>query len=260
MGTHLSLKNLRRNAPLLIFIALAIALVVYVAFEILIETMINSSWTNGPLISTVMHFTKNVTQTISSWGYIGIFGLMVLEASSLPIPSEIILPFSGYLVSRDLLNLWATILIATLGAIVGSFVDYYIGLKGYQAITKYRLFGRSICSESQLQTAANWFTRYGPMMVFAARLVPVFRTIISFPAGAVRMPLSKFATYTISGCLIWNTLLIYIGYYLGNNWTEVANIAHYLVIVAVIAFAALAAFLIIRRRRRIKGCQQSQNA
>jgi len=98
------------------------------------------------------------------------------------------------------------------------------------------------------------------MMVFAARLVPVFRTIISFPAGAVRMPLAKFATYTITGCVIWNTLLIYVGYYLGNNWTEVADVAHYLVIVAIIAFVALAAFLIIRRRRRIKACQQSQKA
>src|SRR4030042_1457550 len=169
LGTHPSLENLRRKAPLLIFLAIAIALVVYVAFEILIETMINSSWTNGPLISTIMHFTKNVTQTISSWGYIGIFGLMVLEASSLPIPSEIILPFSGYLVSRELLNFWATILVATLGAIVGSFV-----------------------------------------------------------AGAVRMPLAKFAAYTITGCVIWNTLLIYVGYYLGNNWAQVADIAHYL--------------------------------
>jgi membrane protein DedA with SNARE-associated domain len=260
LGTHLSLQNLRRKAPLLIFLAIAIALVVYVTFEILVETMLNSSWTNGPLISTVMHFTKNVTQTISSWGYIGIFGLMVLEASSLPIPSEIILPFSGYLVSRELLNFWATILVATLGAIVGSFIDYYIGLKGYQTITKYRLFGRSLCSESQLQTAVNWFTRYGPMMVFAARLVPIFRTIISFPAGAVRMPLAKFAAYTITGCVIWNTLLIYVGYYLGNNWVQVADIAHYLVIVAVIAFAALATYLIIRRRRRIAACQQSQKA
>ena len=260
LGTHLSLQNLRRKAPLFIFLAITIALIVYVVFEILVETMINSSWSNGPLISTVMHFTKNVTQTISSWGYIGIFGLMILEASSLPIPSEIILPFSGYLVSRELLNLWTTILVATLGAIVGSFVDYYIGLKGYQAITKYRLFGRSICSESQLKTAVNWFTRYGPMMVFAARLVPVFRTIISFPAGAVRMPLAKFAAYTITGCVIWNTLLIYVGYYLGNNWTEVADVAHYLVIVAVVAFVVLAAYLLIRRKRRIAACQQSLEA
>jgi membrane protein DedA with SNARE-associated domain len=254
LGTHLALQNLRRRAPLLIFLAIAIALVIYVAFEILVEP----SWTDGPLISTVMYFTKNVTQTISSWGYIGIFGLMIIEASSFPIPSEIILPFSGYLVSQELLNLWATILTATLGALVGSFIDYYIGLKGYQAITKYRLFGRSLCSESQLQTAVTWFTRYGPLMVFGARLVPVFRTIISFPAGAVRMPLAKFSAYTITGSAIWNALLIYVGYYLGNNWAKVAGIANYLVIVAIIAIAALATYLIIKRRRRIAACQQSQ--
>jgi membrane protein DedA with SNARE-associated domain len=232
---------------------------VYVAFEILVESMINdTSWTSGPLMSAIVHFTKNVTSMISSWGYIGIFGLMVLEASSLPIPSEVILPFSGFLVSRDLLNLWATIAVATIGAIVGSLVDYYIGLKGYQAITKYRLFGRSICSESQLQTAVEWFTRYGPFMVFVARLVPFFRTIISFPAGAVKMPLVKFVSYTVSGCLIWNVLLIYVGYYLGSNWSEVADVAHYLVVGAIVAFIALAAYLIIRRRRRIAACESAQ--
>ena len=195
-------------------------------------------------------------------GYYGVFGLMVLEASSLPIPSEVVLPFAGYLISTGEYGLDFIIMIgvATVAAFIGSLIDYYIGLKGYQAITKYRLFGRTLCSESQLQTAVNWFTRYGPMMVFAARLVPVFRTIISFPAGAVRMPLAKFAAYTITGCILWNTLLIYVGYYLGNNWAQVAEIAHYLVIVAIVAFAALIAYLLVRRRRRIAACEKSQKA
>jgi membrane protein DedA with SNARE-associated domain len=256
LGTHPSFEKLRGKAPLLIFLAIAIALVVYVVFEILVEAVINEEpWTSGPLISGILHLGRNVIGTVSSWGYAGILSLMILEASSLPFPSEIILPFSGYLVSIDKLNLWVTIFVATTGAIIGSLVDYYIGLKGYQAITKYRLFGRSICSESQLKTAMDWFSRYGPFMVFVARLIPVFRTIISFPAGAVRMPLTKFIAYTVSGCLIWNILLIYVGYYLGSSWTEVADVAHYLVIVAIVAFIALAAYLIIRRRRRIAACE-----
>ena len=83
---------------------------------------------------------------------------MILEASSLPIPSEIILPFAGYLVSSGHLDFWITLIVATIAAIVGSLIDYYIGLKGVQALTKYRLLGRSIFSENQLKVAANYFS------------------------------------------------------------------------------------------------------
>ncbi|MGE5188076.1 MAG: DedA family protein, partial [Betaproteobacteria bacterium] len=231
-----------------------------VVFEILTDFFVNDPSTNEPFVSAIINFTHDVKTTIRSTGYYGVFGLMLLEASSLPIPSEVILPFAGFLISTGeyQFDFVLMVLVSTLAALVGSFIDYYIGLKGYQAITKYRLFGRSLCSESQLKTATDWFTRYGTVMVFVARLVPVFRTIISFPAGAIRMPLAKFAGYTIAGCVIWNTLLIYVGYYLGNNWAEVTDIAHYLVIAAVIAFATLATYLLIRRKRRIAACQKSQ--
>ena len=153
----------------------------------------------------------------SSWGYGGVFGLMILEASSLPIPSEIISTLRRLpRLHRGTLTFGSHSSVATIAAIAGSLIDYFIGLKGVQVLTKYRLLGRAIFSENQLKVAANYFTKYGSVMVFVGRLIPVVRTLISFPAGAVRMPLAKFIGYTVAGCILWNSLLIYVGYYLGS--------------------------------------------
>jgi membrane protein DedA with SNARE-associated domain len=209
------------------------------------------------LADTSSHGGVSLTRTVTSWGYGGVFSLMLLEASSLPIPSEIILPFAGYLVSCGHLDFTFTLLVATVAALAGSLIDYYIGLKGIEALTKYRLLGRAVFSESQLKVAANYFYRYGAVMVFVGRLIPVVRTLISFPAGAVKMPLAKFLGYTFAGCLMWNSLLIYVGYYLGSKWREVADFSHYIVMfVAVAAVVMFVWFLIWRRNKR----RQAQSA
>ena len=179
--------------------------------------------------------------------------MMLLEASSLPIPSEIILPFAGFLVSTGEMEFYITLTVATIAAIVGSLIDYFIGLKGVEMLTKYRLLGRAIFSENQLKIAADYFTKYGSIMVFVGRLIPVVRTLISFPAGAVKMPIAKFVAYTVAGCLIWNSLLLYVGFFLGSKWQEVAEISHYIVIaVAVIAIVLFILFLIRRRNKNRK--------
>ncbi len=116
-------------------------------------------------------------------------------------------------------------------------------------------------NEEQIKIAAGWFTKYGAVMVFVARLIPGFRTIISFPAGAVKMPLAKFLAYTLAGCLVWNTLLIYVGYYLGTNWTEVASISHYLIIGAIaVLVTAAAVYLVVRRQKRKKWLLSQQES
>ncbi len=258
MGSHLTIQTLRRKAPQLIIIAIAIILCSIVLFELITDTFINGiPITKGPMVGAVLSFTRDVTNTVSRMGYGGVFGLMLLEASSLPIPSEIILPFAGYLVSIGQLNFWLTVTIATVAAIAGSLIDYYIGLKGIEALTKYRILGRAIFSETQLKVAAGWFSRYGTVMVFLGRLVPGFRTIISFPAGAVRMPLTKFLTYTTVGCIVWNSILVYVGYYLGLKWKEVAEFSHYLIIVVIAALVVAAAVFLIRRRNRRRKAQQA---
>jgi len=241
-ATNSKFVQIRNKAPQIIGIAIAIILCTYVLLEVLADIFIE-----GAPIS--------FTRTVSSWGYGGVFGLMILEASSLPIPSEIILPFAGYLVSLGHLDFWLTLIVATVAAVAGSMIDYFIGLKGVEVLTKYRLLGRAVFSENQLKIAAGYFSKYGSAMVFFGRLIPAVRTLISFPAGAVRMPLVKFLAYTVAGCILWNSLLIYVGFYLGSRWEEVAGVSHYLIIAVVATVVAVFAVYLFKRRKRVKKAQ-----
>jgi membrane protein DedA with SNARE-associated domain len=244
--TNRRFGTLRKNAPRLIVAAIAIAVVVYLLFEILEDTPI----TSAPLIGAIISLSNNVTDTVKSWGYIGVFVLMLLESSSLPIPSEVILPFAGFLVSKGILNVWITVTISTVAGVAGSLIDYYIGLKGVQSLAKHKILGRVILSQTQLEIAASWFNKHGALMVFFSRLIPGFRTIVSFPAGAVRMKLPKFIAFTTVGCIVWNVILIYVGYYLGKNWPEVAGISRYLILASVVGVLVLVAYILIRRKRK----------
>jgi membrane protein DedA with SNARE-associated domain len=242
---------LKRKAPQIIAATIIIVIAAYVLFELVVDVLVEGApYTGGPLINAIVSFMHNVVDMVSDWGYTGLFGLMVLESSSLPVPSEIVLPFSGYLVSVGHLNFGLTILVATVAALVGSLVDYYIGLKGVEVLTKHRILGRTLFSADQIAFAGNWFTKHGSLTIFLARLVPGIRTLISFPAGAAKMPLAKFLVFTTAGCILWNSLLIYIGFYLGTNWTEVASFSHYILIAVVAGFAVLIAAYLVRRRKR----------
>ncbi|MCL1978011.1 MAG: DedA family protein [Candidatus Bathyarchaeota archaeon] len=248
---------LKRKAPQLLIVAVIIIVFCYFLLEILSDVLVEGSpWTSGPVIGAIIAFTHNVTDTISSWGYIGVFLLMLLESSSFPIPSEVILPFAGYLVSVTELALGLTIFYATIAGVLGSLIDYYIGRKGVSILSKHKLLGRVIFSPAQLTTAANWFNRYGVAAVFFGRLVPGFRTFISFPAGAVKMSIPKFIVFTAAGCLIWNSILVYVGYYLGSNWAEVAGISHYLILGIILVVAGGVIYWLIRRRKRKQNKQE----
>ena len=254
-------KKLRRKAPQIIAATIIIIFTVYISFEFLEDVLVEgTSLTSGPLVSAITSFTRDVKNTVASWGYSGIFGLMVLESSSLPIPSEVVLPFSGYLVSIGQLNFWETVLVATIAALIGSLIDYYIGLKGFEALAKRRVLGRVLFSIDQLALASKWFDKYGAVIIFLARLIPGIRTLISFPAGAAKMPVPKFLVFTLAGCLLWNSVLIYVGYYLGSNWTEVASISHYIIIAVIAAFVVLVVVYLVMRSRRRKARNQVQNS
>ena len=241
---------LRKKAPQIIAVVIIAVIAFYVLFVLLEDILINDApLTGGPLISAIVSLMHNVIETVSNWGYSGVFGLMVLESSSLPIPSEIVLPFSGYLVSKGQLNFWLTVTIATVAAVIGSLIDYFIGLKGVEVLTKRRVLGRVMFSKDQMAFASKWFNKYGALMIFLARLVPGIRTLISFPAGAAKMPLAKFLAFTTAGCLIWNALLIYVGYYLGANWTEVADISHFILIAVIVTLTVLIVFYLARRKK-----------
>lgn len=248
-----SLQQLRKKAPQLIVLAVAIAVVVYFVLDFLEDVVIEGGpVTSEPIISLILFITRGVTGAVQAWGYPGIFGLMLLESSSLPIPSEVILPFAGYLASRGQLDFWITLTLATVAGIGGSLIDYYIGLKGVEALMRHKILGKVLLSTSQLEVAEKWFLKHGNLMVFISRIAPGFRTTFSFPAGAARMPLKKFVAFTALGCLVWNVVLIYLGWYLGKNWTQVASVTRYLIVAAAVAIVvAVVVYLVYRRRGKL---------
>jgi membrane protein DedA with SNARE-associated domain len=257
-------KILRRKAPQIIAATIIITITVYLLFEFLEDYSLNAPLTSGPLMSAIVSLTHIVKDTVHdwgyNWGYSGVFVLMVLESSSLPVPSEIVLPFSGYLVSIGRLNFWVTVLVATFAAMIGSLIDYYIGLRGVEALAKRRVLGRVLFSRDQLALASKWFDKYGTLIIFLARLIPGIRTLISFPAGAAKMPLTKFLVFTLAGCLLWNIVLIYVGYYLGTNWAEVAGFSHYILIAVIAALIALTVVYFVIRSKRRKARAQAQTS
>lgn len=162
-----------------------------------------------------------IIQLIHSTGYFGIFVLMALESVLIPIPSEVTMPFSGFLVEQGVLNLWLVIIVGTFANLVGSLLAYWIGyvLEETVLLRVIKKYGKFILVDEHDYTRANkWFDKYGDKIVFVSRLLPGVRTIISLPAGAFKMDLKRFILYTTAGCLIWSALLTYIGVQLGANW------------------------------------------
>jgi membrane protein DedA with SNARE-associated domain len=160
-----------------------------------------------------------IIATISALGYWGIVLLMAIESACIPLPSEIIMPFSGYLVSRGEMNLWLVGIAGAFGCVVGSIVAYYIGMYGGRPfIEKY---GRYVLvSRHDLDLADRWFAKYGEAIVFISRLLPAVRTFIAFPAGVARMKMTRFIIYTFAGSLPWCLALAYVGQKLGEQWDK----------------------------------------
>ena len=160
-----------------------------------------------------------IVATISKLGYMGIVLLMAIESACIPLPSEIIMPFSGYLVSTGELNLWGVAIAGAVGCVLGSLVAYWVGMYGGRPfIEKY---GRYILlSRHDLDIADRWFGKYGEVIVFVSRLLPAIRTFIAFPAGVARMNLTRFVIYTFAGSLPWCLGLAYVGQKLGEQWDK----------------------------------------
>lgn len=251
MDVGLLAKRLRGKAmPLaLAIIAVLIILSLDTLEDILIEGGTFSGAPLDLLLNAIVKLTQDATATVSSWGYVGVFSLMLLESSSLPVPSEVVLPFAGYLVSLGQLDLWATVVASTLAGITGSLIDYYIGMNGMGVLNRHKALERLLINRTNLERAERWFKKNGALVVFLSRMVPAFRALVSFPAGAVKMSLPKFTACTLAGCLVWNALLVYIGMYAGANWREVAGISYHIIIVSLVAIIAAFFILLIRRMR-----------
>jgi membrane protein DedA with SNARE-associated domain len=160
-----------------------------------------------------------IVATISALGYSGVVLLMAIESACIPLPSEIIMPFSGYLIYTGRFNLWGVGIAGAVGCVLGSVVAYYIGMYGGRPLIE--KYGRYILvSHHDLDLADRWFQNYGEIIVFASRLLPVVRTFIAFPAGVARMNMSRFIIYTFLGSLPWCIGLAYVGQLLGEQWDK----------------------------------------
>jgi len=166
-----------------------------------------------------------VISTISRLGYGGIVLLMAIESACIPLPSEIIMPFSGYLVYTGAMGLWAVALSGAVGCVIGSNVAYYVGAWGGRPLVeKYGAY--VLVSPRDIDLADRWFQRHGDITIFLGRLLPVIRTFIAFPAGVSRMPIWRFNLYTFVGSFIWSLGLAWIGMKLGEHWNTLGVYFH----------------------------------
>ena len=161
--------------------------------------------------------TALIIATISSMGYLGIVLLMAIESACIPLPSEIIMPFAGYLVFTGRFELWLVATAGALGCNLGSTIAYAVGYFGGRKLVE--TWGRYLLiSRRDLDLVDRFFLRFGGITVFVCRLLPVVRTFIALPAGIARMPQAKFQIYTFLGSWPWCFALAYIGAKLGERW------------------------------------------
>ena len=166
-----------------------------------------------------------IISVISTMGLPGIVLLMAIESACIPLPSEVIMPFSGYLVFLGKYSLWSVGLAGAFGCVVGSIPAYYLGMYGGRPLIE--KYGKYILiSRHDLDMADRWFERYGEATVFFARLLPVIRTFIAFPAGVSRMEMKRFIIYTFAGSFPWCLGLAYIGMVLGEQWPTLREYFH----------------------------------
>ena len=158
-----------------------------------------------------------IIATIAATGLFGVALMMAIESACIPLPSEIIMPFAGYLASTGYFSLWAAATAGAIGCNIGSAVAYAVGRHGGRRFVE-RWGGYFLVTHRDLESADRFFARFGSAAVFIARLLPVVRTFIALPAGIAGMPLGKFHIYTFLGSWPWCFALAYAGYHLGQAW------------------------------------------
>jgi membrane protein DedA with SNARE-associated domain len=192
------------------------------------------------------------TRVVGSIGYAGVFLLMVAESMVLPVPSEAVMPFAGFLVADQALGPAEVIAFATLGSIVGSLIGYAIGrFGGRPFVTRWGRY--LLLDERDLAATDRFFQRRGSVTILVSRFIPVVRHLISIPAGMGRMRLPGFILFTLVGAGLWNAFLTWCGYTLKRNWATVMRYGHLIDIAVVVVLAGLLTLFLIRHLRRRTG-------
>ncbi|MDR6971769.1 DedA family protein [Leifsonia shinshuensis] len=189
-------------------------------------------------------------RVMTALGEVGVGICALAEVVFPPIPSEVILPFAGFLAFQGSLNVVLVLLAATLGSFAGAVVLYLLGRRLGEDRAVRLLARLPLVDESDFRTSADWLRRHGRGAVFFGRLVPLVRSLISLPAGATRMPFGRFALFTLAGTLLWNSLLVGAGFALGTQYHLVERYTEYLDVVIYAAVGLTLAWLIVRRVRR----------
>ncbi|MEW6686919.1 MAG: DedA family protein [Candidatus Edwardsbacteria bacterium] len=178
------------------------------------------------MITTILEIVGHwIISVISTLGYSGIVICMSIESACIPLPSEVIMPFSGYLVFQGQFNLWLTGVAGALGCVVGSAAAYVVGIYGGRPFIE--RYGKYVLiSHHDLNVADRWFDKYGDWVIFFSRLLPVIRTYISLPAGIAKMHFPKFLLYTFIGSFPWCLALAFVGLKLGEHWMTIRTLFH----------------------------------
>jgi membrane protein DedA with SNARE-associated domain len=196
----------------------------------------------------ILNIIEFITQLISSWGYAGIYITMTLESTLIPIPSEIVIPFAGFLAYMGEMNIWLIVLVSTFANLTGSIIAYEIGkYLGRGFIERYGKY--VLLNMRHVELVERWFDRYGNLTVLFSRMLPVVRTVNALPAGIGKMNFPKFCIYTFIGSIPWNLALVLVGYLLKENWSILEKYSLYIDILAV--FVAAAVIFYVARRIRV---------
>ena len=188
------------------------------------------------------------TSQIGSYGAIAVFLLMLLESACIPVPSEAIMIYGGFLVSTGQSSLLAIVAAGVLGNVVGSWIAYWVGIyKGREWLLRFKWLH---VTPKRLDAADRWFERYGDRAVLISRCLPIIRTFISLPAGIARMPFWRFTALTTIGCVPWVLVLALAGRAVGDNWEELRTQLHYVDYALILLIIACGVWWWLRRRRR----------
>lgn len=196
-------------------------------------------------------FTEIFIDFINAWGYIAVAVLMGLENACVPIPSELILGFAGYLIFIGQMDFTGALVAGMVGGMAGSIFAYSVGhYGGHSFVIRYGKF--LLVKKSHVDVAQRWFDKYGIKAVFFSRMLPIVRTFISLPAGFAHVDLKKFIFYTFLGSLPWTILMLGAGVMLGESWRFLTQIGHELSIVFLGVVVVVLFILYMRHRRRRK--------
>jgi membrane protein DedA with SNARE-associated domain len=205
------------------------------------------------MLSDIAAWVASVIESIvTSMGYVGIALVMLAENLFPPIPSELVMPFAGFLVAQGKMDLTAVIVSGTIGSVLGAVILYYLGVWADEAIVRkfVRRWGKWLTvSEGELDRALAFFGRFGEVVVFFGRLIPIIRSLISVPAGMKRMSIGKFLLFTTLGTILWNVALTLAGVWLGANWEDVLGfLKTYQNLTLAVIVGVIALFVITRVR------------